>query len=149
MVHQRYIIREAIVALLAAAGTAAGARVFDSAYDPRTAFPALMVEDFGEEQAVVGTYAAGRANRKVDRTLRLVITAEVQQTTHFARARDQLLAQVEVALANAVIVGVKGITPSGFQPDTSVAGDRPITLGRQRFDVSYTTLQGDPATPVT
>jgi len=148
MSHQRHVIREAVVALLAAAGTAAGTRVYDSAYDPRTAFPSLLVEDQGEDQSVVPVYSAGRAGRRIDRTLTLTVTAEVQQTTHYARERDALLAQVEVALANAVIAGVKDIAPAGYRPDTSMAGDMPITIGAQRFLVTYSTTQGNPATTV-
>ena len=148
MTHQRHVIRDSVVALLAAAGTTAGTRVYDSVYDTRTVFPALLVEDLGEDQVVATVYAAGRANRQVNRTLHLAVTAEIQQTTGYATARDALLAQVEVALANAVIAGVKDISPSGYRPDLSVSGDRPITIGQQRFTVSYNTPQGNPAITV-
>jgi len=148
MTHQRQVIRDAIVAVLAAAGTLAGARVYDTVYDPRSAFPALCVEDAGEDQSVVAVYGAGRAARQINRTLSLSITAEVQQASNYAATRDTLLAQVEVALANAVIAGVKDISPAGYRPDLSVMGDLPITIGQQRFTVTYATTQGDPAATV-
>ena len=146
MNHQRHLIREAVVALLAAAGTAASTRVYDTPTDPRTVFPALVVEDDGEDQQVTGTMGGGMAGRMVERTLRLVVNAEVQQVSAYARARDQLLAQVEAALATSAIAGVKAITPAGYVADFSTQGERPIALGRQRFDVTYLTTQGNPAT---
>lgn len=146
MSHQRKVIRQAITALLAAAGTAASTRVYDTPGDPRTTFPALTVEDFGEAQQVTSTMGGGMAGRIVERTLDIVVSAEVQQTGDYAGARDDLLAQVEVALAISAIAGVKVITPTGYQPDTSFQGERPIAVGRQRFDITYCTTQGNPAT---
>lgn len=145
MSHQRKVIRQAITALLASAGTAASTRVYDTPGDPRTTFPALTVEDFGEAQQVTSTMGGGMAGRIVERTLDIVVSAEVQQTGDYAGARDDLLAQVEVALAASAIAGVKLITPTGYQPDTSFQGERPIAVGRQRFDVTYLTTQGNPA----
>lgn len=146
MTHHRKVIRQAITALLAAAGTSASTRVYDTPGDPRTEFPALTVEDFGEGQQVTSALGGGMANRIVERTLDIVINAEVQQVNDYAGARDDLLAQVEVALANSAIAGVKVITPTGYQPDTSFQGERPIAVGRQRFAVTYCTPQGNPAT---
>lgn len=145
MNHQRHLIREAIVALLASAGTTASTRVYDTPTDPRTVFPALVVEDDGESQQVTSTMGGGMAGRMVERTLQLVVNAEVQQNGDYARARDQLLAAVEAALAGSAIAGVKSITPSGYMPDTDPRGERPIALGRQRFEVVYLTTQGNPA----
>lgn len=145
MNHQRHLIREAIVALLSAAGTTASTRVYDTPTDPRTVFPALVVEDDGEGQQVTSTMGGGMAGRMVERTLLLVVNAEVQQITNYARARDQLLAEVEAALASSSIAGVKSITPSGYMADLNAQGERPIALGRQRFDVTYITTQGNPA----
>lgn len=144
MIHQRKVIRQAITALLAAAGTAASTRVYDTPGDPRTSFPALTVEDLGETQQVTSTFG-GMAGRMVERSLVIVVSAEVQQNADYAGARDDLLAEVEAALANSAIAGVKVITPTGYQPDTTFAGERPIAVGRQRFDVTYVTTQGNPA----
>ena len=148
MSHARQVIRDAVVAALAAAGTLAGTRVYDTVYDPRVSFPALCVEDVGEDQAVVNNYHAGRAARRIDRTLSLAVTAEVQQSASYATTRDTLLAQVETVLASLVIAGVKDIAPAGYRPDLSVAGDKPITIGQQRFAITYSTAQGSPGTPL-
>ena len=143
MNHQRHIIREAIVALLAAGGTAAGARVYDTPTDPRTAFPALVVEDLGESQAA-NTMPGGPA-RPIERRLAIEVTAELQQVSAYARTRDQLVADVESLLAAASIPGVKSIVPVGYVPDRDGSGERPIAIGRQRFEVMYMTTQGNPA----
>lgn len=145
MNHQRHVIREAVVALLAAAGTAASTRVYDTPYDPRTVFPAITVEDTAEDQDA-SEFGSGQANRAINRTLHLIVSVEVQQIANYARTRDQVLADVEAALANAVIAGVKSITPTGFRGDMGVSGERPIAIGRQHFAVWYVTRQNNPAT---
>ena len=144
MIHQRYIIREAIVALLAAASTPASTRVYDTPVEPRTEFPALTVEDTGEAQEVTSGMG-GQAGRLVERTLIVIVSAEVMQNNDYARQRDALLGDVEAALATAFIQGVKSITPAGYQPDTDHTGEHPVAVGRQRFEVVYITTQGNPA----
>lgn len=147
MIHQRTVIREAIVAALVAANTLAATRVFDTPYDPRSTFPALTVEDDVEDQSA-DNFGSGQANRYVERAMRVVISAEIQQIGAYARTRDSLLGEVEAALASTAIAGVKSITPAGYQADLGVASDRPIAIGRQRFDVVYITTQGNPATAI-
>lgn len=144
MNHQRHLIREAIVALLAAGNTAAGTRVFDHPSDPRTTFPTLVVEDAGEQQRAEAMPRGPL--RPIERNYLITITAEVQQVAQYTRARDQLLADVERLLASAAIPGVKAITPAGYQSDLASDGERPLAVGRQRFEILYFTPQGDPAT---
>lgn len=146
MSHQRAVIREAIVALLLNAGTLASTRVYDSPSDSRTTFPALVVESDDEAQEVASTLGGGLANRYIERTLRVVVSAEIQQVANYARTRDDLLAQVETALATSSIAGVKNITPAGFRSEPNFEGEKPIIVGRQHFDVVYMTTQGNPAT---
>lgn len=145
MNHQRHVIREALVALLAGGGTAAGARVYDHPYDPRLTFPALSVFDIGEQQQAESMPAD--AARPVERLYTIEVSAEVQQTANYARQRDQLLADVEAIFASAAltITALKAVTPSGYVPANDVTGDRPIAVGRQRFDVLYFTPQGNPS----
>ncbi len=144
MAHARAAIRQAAVALLAAGGTAAGTRVHDHPSDPRRVFPSLVVEDAGEQQSAVTLHA--NAGRVIQRNFALIVSAELQQVSGYAVARDELLGQVEALLAAAQIPGVKSITPAGYQPDADYTGERPIVVGRQRFDVRYYTPQGSPAT---
>lgn len=144
MNHQRHLIREAITALLTAGGTAAGTRVFENPYAQRTTFPDLVVTDGAEAQQAT-SLPAGPA-RTIERRLFIEVAASVHQSDNYARQRDQLLAEVEVLLAGAAIAGVKSIAPVGFEPDFSTVGERPIAVGRQRFEVLYFTPQGAPAT---
>ena len=146
MNHQRHVIREAIVALLAAAGTAAGTRVFDHPYDPRETFPALTVEDDSEAQSAMAIHSA--VSGPLERNYRFVVTAEVQQSDNAARQRDQLLADVERLLAAASLAGVKSITPLSYQPSQHDSGQKPIRLGHQMFEAIYVTPQGDPSTAI-
>lgn len=146
MIHARTTIRQALVAALAAGGTSAGARVYDTPSDVRTAWPALVVEDMGESQTA--TTFPGGAGRTVERRLMLDVTAELQQTTGYAAARDALLADVEAIAVAATLPGAKDITPVGYSPDLSNSGERPIVVGRQRFEVLYVTTQGNPASTI-
>lgn len=145
MIHARSAIRQALVAALAAGGTAAGARVYDTPSDVRAAWPALCVEDIGEMQAAV-TLPGGPA-RLIERRLLLEVTAELQQASGYAAARDALVADVETIAVHAALPGVKQIVPSGYQAELSNQGERPIAVGRQRFEVLYVTTQGAPDTP--
>ena len=146
MNHQRHLIREAIVALLAAGGTLAGTRVFNHAYDPIQVFPALDVTDVGEQQEADSMPA--EATRPVVRTYTIEVCAKVQQIANYARIRDQLLADVEAILASAslTITAIKGVQPAGYAPSTDATAQQPIAVGRQRFDILYITTQGNPAT---
>lgn len=146
MNHHRHVIREAVVATLAAGGTAAGTRVYDHPADPRLTLPAITVVDVGETQSADSMPAD--AGRPVERGLLLEISAEVKQVSNYARSRDQLLADIERLLATNPISGVKSITPAGYvpvPPDPQGGGEVPVAIGRQRFRVLYYTTQGDPS----
>ena len=146
MIHARTTIRQALVSALAAGGTAAGARVYDTPSDVRTAWPALVVEDLGEQQSAVTL--PGGADRRVERRLTLEVTAELQQVSGYAAARDSLGADVEAIAVAATLPGAKSISPLGYSPDLSNSGERPIAVGRQRFEVLYVTTQGNPAATI-
>lgn len=143
MNHQRHVIREAVCALLASGATDAGTRVIDHPYDPIASFPTLTVVDVTEQQQPL-TMPRG-ADRVIERLLVLEIAAVVHQVANHARQRDQLLAQVEVLLASAAIAGVRNITPAGYAPQSDHTSERPISIGRQRFEILYFTPQGEPA----
>lgn len=150
MSHLRKLIRTAIVNLLLDGGTLAGARVLESAYKPRIQFPALLVAYVGEDQEVAGP--VGGPDRMVNRTLHLDVHAEVQQAANAEDVRDDLLAQVEALIAavatSGVIPGVRDIVPVGLRVQEFHEGEKPITVGRQRFAVTYFTTTGDPSAAV-
>jgi hypothetical protein len=143
VIHARDSIRKALAAALAGGGTAAGSRVYDSPTDVRTAWPAIVVEVAGESQTAATL--PGGASRMIERELLLDVTVEVQQTTGYATTRESLLADVEAIAASATLPGAKSIVPTGYAPDQTNTGERPIAIGRQRFAVSYITTQGNPA----
>ena len=143
MIHVRRVIREALAAALVAANTAAGSRVFDHPWNERTVLPALVLEDLGEQQDAVslGTGAA----RALERRYLLQVSGEITTATNWARQRDDLMADVEAAVAGAAITGVKAIVPAGYTADEDKQGARPIAVGRQRFEVTYFTPMNNPA----
>lgn len=143
MIHRRRLIRADVCAALVAANTAAGSRVHDHPWNERTTFPALVVEDIGEQQQVT-TMGIGAA-RLVERELLLQVSAELQPADDWARARDDLMADIEAAVAGVVISGVKAIEPAGYSADEAAFGARPIVVGRQRFSITYITPMNNPA----
>lgn len=152
MNHQRKLIRKAIVALLVGADTLAR-EVRDSAYKPRLKFPALLVLSVGEDQQVLSEQGLGAfSDRAIHRVMHLDVIAEVQQNTDAEDVRDDLLGQVEVLLANAAeagsIPGIKDIQPVAMRAEHSGEGEKPIEVGRQRFQITYLTPQADPASAV-
>ena len=144
MSHHRHVIREALVAALKAANTAAGQRVYDNPTQPRVGWPAISVFDESEDQQAA-TMPGGSA-RTVRRSFVLQAHAEVQAVAAYARQRDQLCADIEAVAATLQVAGVKSIEPAGWAPDLSAESDRPIAIGRQRLLVTYLTPQGNPAT---
>ena len=151
MAHARTTIREAVAALLAAAGTAASTRVYESPNEPRSRFPALVVCDpeNGDVEDQGATTLPGGPDRTIERRYRFDVRCEVQQNSGFAAARDSLAAEVETEIASALInspalSGVKQITPAGFDVRYEQVGEHPITVGIQHFTALYFTRQGAP-----
>jgi hypothetical protein len=155
MSHARRTIREAVVTALAGAGIVAAGRVHDHPYNPRTAFPALVIEDVGanfsdgnvtEAQSIMalGTQV------DIERRYRFAVIVEVQQSTQAARERDDLCAEVETAMDAAFnagdIPGVKHVHPIAYQASDSNEGEKPIRRGLQVFEALYITPLGAPST---
>jgi hypothetical protein len=143
VIHARDTIRQALVAALAAGGTSAGSRVYDTPSDTRATFPALVVEELGESQRALTM--PGGSGRTIERLLTLRVSAELQQVSGYAAARNTLLADVEAIAVSATLTGAKSIVPVAYQPDMATTGERPIVVGHQIFEVLYVTTQGDPS----
>lgn len=152
MSHYRRTIREAVVAALAAAGTAAGANVFDHPFNLRKTFPALVVEDVGanfSDGNVTEVQGLQDLHGNVERRYRFAVIAEVAQAADSAGARDDLVGEVEAAVAAMAVPGVIGpIRPLAYSAGDSNEGDRPIRRGMQVFEATYITPYGDPSTPL-
>lgn len=93
--HPRQTIREALVGLLAAAGTSAGSNVIDTRVYAATSAPAIYVavqqDDF--------TQYVSLAPRGIDRQARLLIECVVADATEPEDALDTLCREVELAIA--------------------------------------------------
>jgi len=141
--HRRRVIRQAVVQGLIDAATAAGSRVFDHAWNVRDTLPAIVVEDLSEDQQTP-TFGAGAA-RHLERRLLLQVSAELDSLGNPAADRDDLLAEIEVAVAGLQLPGVQAIVPAGYDSDEAMNGGRPLVVGRQRFEVTYLTPMNNPA----
>ena len=101
MAHQRTLIRQAAIATLIAANTAAGSRVEDSRIDAhkKGELPAITVFTLGDEEVDMDL-SAQSAPRELTRKLELLIVGFVAHTDAVpaALAMDNLAAQIEAAL---------------------------------------------------
>lgn len=141
MPHVRATIRNAVVAALIAANTAAGTRVYAHRVDPLDAakLPALTVEAMDED---IQIEVQGRPAIVVQRNLRLRVTACVKTTPDDL---DNLLAQVETCMANSQSIGgAKIIEIGSLRGDVSGDLQRPLYQGSQAFLVTYYTSQANP-----
>ena len=141
--HHRSVIRKAAVKALIDARTLADGRVYDHPWNERTVLPAIVVEDMGEGQEAT-TFGNGAA-RAIERSFTLQISGELQPLDDMPETRDDLMAQIEVAMAGLQLPGVKAAVPIGYQADEATAGGRPVVVGRQRFQVTYITPMNNPA----
>jgi hypothetical protein len=141
--HHRTVIRRAAVRALIDANTCAGDRVFDHPWNERDTLPAITLEDLGEFQEAPD-YGFERA-RTIQRRLTLQVSGEVEALDDWAAVRDDLMAQIEAAMAGLQVVGVKQVVPVGYSPDGPNNGARPTLVGRQRFEVTYLTPMNNPA----
>lgn len=100
MAHQRKLIRQAVVALLISANTAAGARVLGTRFDPhkKSQLPAISVYSLNEETDQ--DLSAQSAPRELTRKLQLEIAGFVAHSDAVPvdDAMDNLAEQIEAAM---------------------------------------------------
>lgn len=149
MAHARTTIRAALVAALIAAGTTAGANVFDE--ERTTALSAaagdtdaVFIEWPSEDQTPT-SMLSGRADRRLERTAVYSITFITKQTTGFLTRADNAMFLIEAALANLVSPAIKNITPIRAVAQLDTGGETPLYTVTQTIDVFYITTQGNPA----
>lgn len=149
MAHARRTIREAAVAALVSASTAAGARVYDHPYNVRKVFPSLTVEDLGANFSDGNVTEAQEQldliGDAVRRRYRFAVIAEIQQSASAAAARDDLMEEVEIAIAALSVAGVESIFPVAYQAGDSNVGETSIRRGVQVFEAVYITPRTDPS----
>ena len=141
--HLRAQIRAAAVSALTGL-TTSGARVKDSPVHPlqESDLPGLRIFTQAES-AEITTMGA---TRKRARTLTLVVEACVKAATGYATSVDLMAKEIEVALdANNTLGGLcKYIDPGTFEEVQDGAADKPIAIGRMKFEVVYHTRKGSP-----
>lgn len=141
MAHPRALIRQAVVAQLIAASTAAGARVEATREIPRrrTDGPALGVYTPEESVASAETRTAPREHT---RALTLVVEGIVSGASGVDDALDALALEVEDALDADDTFGRKAAESSLASTDLEVVedGDRTVGLIRLTYTVTYYTF---------
>lgn len=147
MPHIRTTIREGIATALAAAGTAAGSRVFNERVQAVDAaeYPFIELSLVREQQQRNGG-SGGRANQIIDRSLDISVHYTQKAASGYYAAGDEAMRLIDAALASAVIGGMKDIEPSGTLFDLEIDGDKPLYTITQTYTVTYITPQGNPAT---
>lgn len=106
--HPRTLLREAVIALLVAANTDAGARVDDTRVDPhkKTELPAISVYTLSEP---IDPISATTAPRELTRYPKLEITAWVAHSSAVpvGKAMDRIAKQIEDAMHADQFIGGK------------------------------------------
>lgn len=141
--HVRKQIRAAAVTAVSSLTTTAG-RVKDSpVYAMQDGdIPGLRVYTQEESSESI----EGGSTRTRERHLTLVVEACVKQNSAYADTVDLIAKEVETALdANNTLGGLcKSIEPRSFEEDQDGSGEKPIAIGRMKFEVIYHTRKGSP-----
>lgn len=143
-----HVTQQILVALQAAltGSTDAAASVHLERLDPlaRAELPAILIEPGVEDVADVLTMA--RPYRQA-RSLSVLITAVVAQTTGYGAAARQIGKQIELAIANsAPLAALSTQVPRllGSQPDKAGDADLPMAVLTQSWRFPYHTLSNTP-----
>jgi len=134
--HLRKQIRDAAVAALTGLATT-GANVFPSrVYELQDAdLPALKV-DTNEESVQIDSM--GGAARVVSRALNLIVHACVKQNATYNDTIDQIIKEVEVAIAaNQSLGGAKYVQLTGIAIEMAGEGEKPVAVATMTFEVPY------------
>ena len=148
MAHQRTLIRQAGIATVIAAGTAAGARVLDTRIDPirKSDLPLIAVYTESEE---VASGSSSTAPRELTRTLELRFDAYVANSdaVPVALAMDNIAAQIEAALdGNRYLTVARTITAVDPVTDQLTIAGHGLTVGTgPAFVTSSGTMPGGTA----
>lgn len=136
-----------VAALAALAGlTTTGSRVFrdrDTAERPLQAaeVPGLVLEDDGDpaERITID------AQQVLERRMRLKVTAHVKKAASQGAELNQILKEVEIALAGASLAGAKDVQlVEVAEREVAEGGDLPTVRQAFNFDVDYYTAAGAP-----
>lgn len=144
MAHMRTQIRQAVVAALTGLPTT-GARVFvNSVYELRASdLPCLLVQT-GDEPQIDALTVSGTA---LQRQHLVIVKAIAKQTANLQDALDQMLLEVEAALALSTLGGlVKRMELKAISVNESATLDTPAGELTATWLVSYLTPTTNPDT---
>jgi len=139
-----------VAALSALTGLATtGARVFrdrdtsERPLDPDTEVPGLTIEDDGEPSERITI----DSSQVLERRMRLRVTAHVKAASGYSSSMNQILKEVEIAIAGATLAGAKDVSLVELAArETSQAADKPTVRQAFNFEVLYFTVAGAPDT---
>lgn len=144
--HVREQIAVAFIAAITGLATT-GARVYRDRdteaepLDPNTELPALVVEDDGDPAEII---TLGNS-RILERQMRVTVTAHVKALSGASTQLNQILKELEIALALAPLGGAKySVIASVAQRESSAAGDQPAKRQSFGFDLLYYTQHDVP-----
>ena len=109
MAHPRTEVRQAVIALLVNANTAAGSRVEDSRVDPIGTSKLPLISVYTLNESVDTDASSQSAPRTLERNVKLEIAGFVPHSdaVPVATAMDNLAAQIEAAMAGDQYIGDK------------------------------------------
>jgi hypothetical protein len=138
--HQRQIIREAVVAAIIAANTSAGARVYETRAVPwaRVQLPAISVYLPGD---TVTEESKNTAPRVLDRVGQLEVIAAVETGENVDDAMDAIALEIERAMHKDPSFGgvCGGSVLSSTDSDTVEVGQKPLGFIVLTYEVDFNT----------
>jgi hypothetical protein len=143
MPHMRSRIREKVRAVLVAASTAAGSRVYKAKRRSWVSkeLPGIAVYTDAE------TSETSAKDRLQTRTVDLVLDVAAYETDDIEDELDEMVSEVEVAMAaDLTLAGLAwDLRLVSTDSDASTDGERPVGVRRIRFSVIYQTAEGAPS----
>lgn len=103
--------------------------------------PGLIVDDDGDGAEIISL----GVGRYLNRTMRIRVTAHVKAVSGYKTQLNQILKEVEVAIATTTLTGAKYATLAEVGArEVSEAGDQPTARQAFGFDVFYITAHNAP-----
>lgn len=146
MSHVRTQIRDAFVSRLTGLATT-GARCYGSRLRPPAAVEPFLLVFIGDEDS--DTTVGGEVR---ERRAQLVVVAVAKEQGDMEDRLDQILLEVEIAVATAAdqTFGglIKAIGAPSVSPDVSDGLEKPVGINEIRYPITYYTAATNPATPL-
>lgn len=138
--HVRQQIRDAAVTALTGLATTT-THVYPYRLQPMgdANLPGLRIYTNDEDISI----ASMGSRRLLDRALELVVEACVKETATFDDTLDDIIKEVEVALAGG-LTGAKYVTLKRIEIEASGDGEKDIGVARMTFEVPYNTAHNAP-----